>query len=52
MGGGDSYDYETWARAECERRGLKYLSHEVYGLEIWIAVQDGWERYELKIKPD
>lgn len=44
---------EQWAKSECARRDLTYLSHETYKTgashQVWIAVQDGHERFELKL---
>lgn len=43
---------EEWAKRYCRDRELRYLSHEVYitqtSHQVWIAVEDGSGRYEVK----
>lgn len=45
---------ETFAREACRALAVTYLSHESYvtmtSHEVWVAVSDGWERYEIILK--
>lgn len=37
------------AEDHCRQMGVRYLSHETYGGELWIAVEECGERYEIKV---
>lgn len=39
----------AWAETFCAFKGLRYLSHERYGDELRIAVEEPGERYELSV---
>jgi len=43
-------DDRSWAEAYCAFRQLRYLSHERYGDQIRIAVEEIGERYEVSVR--
>lgn len=42
-------DDAKWAQIYCSFRGLRYLSHERYGDQLKIAVEEPGERYEVSV---